>query len=159
VRIRAAGAHDTEALGARLATVRPELSGRLAIVYLEGELGAGKTTFARGVLRSLGVAGEIRSPSYTLLEPYSASGLTLVHLDLYRLRSPEELDPLGLRDFAQPGHLWLIEWPERGSGRLPPPDLEVRLAVAAEGHSIELVSVSSFGESWLRALENAAATP
>jgi tRNA threonylcarbamoyladenosine biosynthesis protein TsaE len=121
----------------------------LVVVYLTGDLGAGKTTLARGFLHAIGVTEAIRSPTYTLLETYEASGLTVVHLDLYRLRDPAELEPLGLRDLAQPSYVWLIEWAERGAGWLPPPDLEVRLSVSATGHRIEASGVSDFGATWL----------
>jgi tRNA threonylcarbamoyladenosine biosynthesis protein TsaE len=157
---------DTEALGAKLAgSLRtPEQGSRakvspgaqpeaLLVVYLTGDLGAGKTTLARGFLHALGITGPIRSPTYTLLETYEAVGLTVVHLDLYRLRDASELEPLGLRDFARPGYLWLIEWAERGAGWLPRPDLEVRLAVGADGHRIEACGVSEPGSAWLQRLD------
>ena len=86
------------------------------IVLLSGELGAGKSTFARGVLRALGAQGPIKSPSYTLLETYELPGVHAVHLDLYRLIDPDELEHLGLADYHRPGFLWLVEWPERGGG-------------------------------------------
>jgi tRNA threonylcarbamoyladenosine biosynthesis protein TsaE len=99
-----------------------------AVIYLQGPLGAGKTTLARGLLRELGVTGAIRSPTYTLLEPYETAGRCLVHLDLYRLTDPRELESLGLRDYAPERCWWLVEWPERGAGRLPAADLAVELA-------------------------------
>lgn len=148
---------DTEALGAKLAAQTKLPAGAqpqaLRIVYLTGDLGAGKTTLARGFLHALGVTGAIRSPTYTLLETYEADALTVVHLDLYRLRDPSELEPLGLRDLALPGYLWLIEWPERGAGWLPPPDLEVRLAVGDAGHRIEARGVSGPGSAWLQRID------
>lgn len=119
-------AEDTAALGAAIARALGDRPG--AVIYLEGPLGAGKTTLARGLLRALGVQGTIRSPTYTLLEPYDASGRTLVHLDLYRLREPGELESLGLRDYPRERCWWLIEWPERAGDRLPEPDLRVVLA-------------------------------
>src|SRR5690348_4039959 len=109
----------------------------LVVVYLTGDLGAGKTTLARGFLHAIGITEPIRSPTYTLLETYEASDLTVAHLDLYRLRDPDELEPLGLRDLARPSYVWLIEWAERGAGWLPPPDLEVRLTVESRGHRID----------------------
>jgi tRNA threonylcarbamoyladenosine biosynthesis protein TsaE len=108
-------------------------------VFLRGELGSGKSTFARGALRALGVQGSIKSPSYTLLETYELPAVTAVHLDLYRLLDPEELEHLGLPDYHRPGFLWLVEWPERGSGRLPPPDLELQFSIESEGHRIERI--------------------
>ena len=121
-----ASAEDTTALGAAIASA---FSGRAgAVIYLSGPLGAGKTTVARGLLRALGVRGAIRSPTYTLLEPYDCAGHTLVHLDLYRLKDATELEPLGLRDYPPERCWWLIEWPERAASRLPPADLAVTLA-------------------------------
>src|SRR5512144_1151837 len=115
-------ADDTEAFGARLARARPK-ENALATVHLSGDLGAGKTTLARGFLRAAGVTGPVRSPTYTLIEVYETPAVSVVHLDLYRLLDPSELEPLGLREWARPGYVWLIEWPERGEGRLPCPDL------------------------------------
>ncbi len=149
---RSATPADTEAFGGKLASRLPAPRDALAVVYLTGDLGAGKTTLARGFLHALGVAGEIRSPTYTLLETYEAAAATVVHLDLYRLRDPAELEPLGLRELAVPGYVWLIEWAERGAGWLPPPDLEVRLSVGTEGHRIEAQGLSSFGRAWLARL-------
>ncbi|MDE2138742.1 MAG: tRNA (adenosine(37)-N6)-threonylcarbamoyltransferase complex ATPase subunit type 1 TsaE, partial [Gammaproteobacteria bacterium] len=139
---------ETEALGERLAAVRPQPD-RLAVLYLEGDLGSGKTTFARGFARGAGVAEPVRSPTYTLLELHAARGGTLVHLDLYRVRSPGELDTLGLREWAAPHHGWLIEWPERAAGRLPVADLAVRFSSGARGHDIEARAASALGAAWL----------
>jgi tRNA threonylcarbamoyladenosine biosynthesis protein TsaE len=143
---------DTEESGRRLARARPPGETALAVVYLSGELGAGKTTFARGFLGACGVANPVRSPTYTLIEPYTCGALVIVHVDLYRLRDPGELDGLGLSDYARPGHVWLIEWPEHGAGRLPPPDLTVSLRASERGHDIQMQAHSSSGESWLAAL-------
>lgn len=118
-------AEETTALGAAIAGTLADRPG--GVIYLQGPLGAGKTTVARGLLRALGVRGAIRSPTYTLLEPYELSGRTLVHLDLYRLADERELEPLGLRDYPPERSWWLIEWPERAAVRLPPPDLAVAL--------------------------------
>jgi tRNA threonylcarbamoyladenosine biosynthesis protein TsaE len=131
-----ASAEDTAALGAAVARA---LAGRAgAVVHLEGPLGAGKTTLARGLLRALGVTGTIRSPTYTLLEPYEPGGRTVIHLDLYRLTDPRELEPLGLRDYPPERCWWLVEWPERGGGRLPPPDLRLLLAHDPHGRRATL---------------------
>jgi tRNA threonylcarbamoyladenosine biosynthesis protein TsaE len=116
---------DTAALGAAVARA---LAGRAgAVLYLQGPLGAGKTTLARGLLRALGVEGAIRSPTYTLLEPYEIGDRSLVHLDLYRLNDERELEPLGLRDYPPERCWWLVEWPERAGSRLPAADLVVTL--------------------------------
>lgn len=147
---RTVSAQQTEDLGARLAAARPaQLT--FAVLYLSGELGSGKTTFARGFLRGCGIEEVVRSPTYTLLEPYAAGALTVLHLDLYRLRESAELDALGVRDYARPAHLWLIEWPERGAPRLPPPDLWVEFAVAAGGHDISVRAMTPSGQAWLAA--------
>src|SRR5213076_1829496 len=101
MRTHARTAQDTEDFGGRLATSRPPKDTALAVVYLTGELGAGKTTFARGFLRAQGIQGPVRSPSYTLLEIYETGARTTLHLDLYRLRDASELDNLGLREWAK----------------------------------------------------------
>jgi tRNA threonylcarbamoyladenosine biosynthesis protein TsaE len=119
-------ADETAALGATIAALLGKRVG--LVIYLEGVLGAGKTTLARGLLRAMGVMGTIRSPTYTLLEPYEVGGRTLVHVDLYRLQDARELEPLGLRDYPAERCWWLIEWPERGAGRLPAADLSVHLS-------------------------------
>ena len=145
----------TEALGARLARALPVPAAQPAVLYLTGDLGAGKTTLARGCLRALGWRGAIRSPTYTLLETYavrdgSAGELTAVHLDLYRLSTPEELEMLGLRELAQAHHLWLIEWPERAAGaRLPAADLTASLSVLPGAHAVNVTAASPFGQLWL----------
>jgi tRNA threonylcarbamoyladenosine biosynthesis protein TsaE len=122
----------TEALGATLARSHGAAPG--GVVYLHGTLGAGKTTLARGWLRALGVTGSIRSPTYTLIEPYTlADGRELLHLDLYRLKTPEELIGLGLDDWSPARCWWLVEWPECGVGQLPSPTLTVRLSAEGSG--------------------------
>jgi tRNA threonylcarbamoyladenosine biosynthesis protein TsaE len=155
VRTRTQTAEGTEEFGARVALVRPTTGAPLAVLYLRGELGSGKTTFARGFARAAGVRGLVRSPTYTLLAPYPADGGTLVHLDLYRVQSPAELDSLGLRECAAPGHLWLVEWPEHGAGRLPAADLVVSFTASATGHDIEVTASSALGAAWLVQMEGA----
>ena len=154
MRIETRTAEETEALGRELAGMRPDLS-TLVVLYLTGELGAGKTTFARGFLRALGVGGAVRSPTYTLLELHELEGVTALHIDLYRLHDAAELDSLGLREWARPQSLWLIEWPERGAGRLPPPDLTLTFAVGAQAHEIEVQPHSNPGKAWLARLKKA----
>ena len=151
-------ADDTEAFGARLATARPGASA-FATVHLIGDLGAGKTTLARGFLRACGVTGPVRSPTYTLVELYETPTVSIVHLDLYRLLDPSELEALGLREWAVPGYIWLIEWPERGHGRLPFPDLSVTLAGGINGHEINVSATSALGKTWLSPVENTAGAP
>lgn len=144
-------AEDTEAFGAELARTRPP-GERLLVMDLSGDLGAGKTTLVRGFLRECGVHGPVRSPTYALVETYTLESMTFVHLDLYRLNDPSELENLGLRELADDGHTWLVEWPERGAGRFPPPDLSVRLTAQAGSHLIEASGCSPAGASWLAAL-------
>ncbi|HEV7716689.1 MAG TPA: tRNA (adenosine(37)-N6)-threonylcarbamoyltransferase complex ATPase subunit type 1 TsaE [Steroidobacteraceae bacterium] len=148
---RSSTPEETEAFGATLAAARTARADALTVVYLTGDLGAGKTTLARGFLHASGITGAIRSPTYTLLEVYESSPTTLVHLDLYRLRDPAELEQLGLRDLALPGVVWLIEWPEQGAGWLPPADLHITLSVGPDQgvHTIEARAESGYGRSWL----------
>jgi len=139
----------TEAAGAALARALPPGAEGPAVAYLEGDLGAGKTTLARGFLRALGVACPIRSPTYALVEAYEAGGRLAVHLDLYRLRDPDELPALGLRDWHRPGVTWLVEWPDKGAGHLPPPDLTVSLTPGPGGHAVVMTPSTPLGERWL----------
>lgn len=135
----------TEALAAALAATQPTP----AVVYLEGELGAGKSSLARAWLRALGVRGAIKSPTYTLVERYPLPAGEAAHLDLYRLASAAELDFLGLDELAAEATLWLVEWPDRGQGGLPSPDLWLRLAVDGAGRRARLEATSPAGEAWL----------
>ncbi|MGQ0656615.1 MAG: tRNA (adenosine(37)-N6)-threonylcarbamoyltransferase complex ATPase subunit type 1 TsaE [Chromatiales bacterium] len=139
---------ETEALGARLAAcARP---GRL--LYLCGELGAGKTTLVRGFLRALGVRGAVKSPTYTLVEPYRVSGLDVYHFDFYRVNHPRELHEMGIGDYLRSDAMWLVEWPERGAGVLPEGDLQAVLRHGnAEGEREVSISVhSADGGAWLQ---------
>ena len=131
----------TERLGAQLG--RTLLPG--CIIYLRGDLGAGKTTLARGLLHGLGHRGTVKSPTFTLVEPYELAGWRLFHWDLYRLGDPEELEYLGLRDQLDGEAVLLIEWPERGQGELPAADIDVALAYAGEGRNGRLEACSARG--------------
>ena len=151
LRWHATSAEETEAAGARIARVRPG-GNPLSVVYLVGDLGAGKTTLARGFLRECGVSTTVRSPTYTLQEVYETPGLSVLHLDLYRLNDPRELDNLGLREWARSGCAWLVEWPERGAARLPPADLLLALRADPASHQIEAQAGTPLGEAWLARL-------
>jgi len=138
----------TERLGRALACSLP--ADGSAVVFLEGDLGAGKTTLARALLRGLGVEGPIRSPTYTLVERYRfAADGECAHLDLYRIADPEELDYLALDELAASARLWLVEWPQRGAGRLPQADLVVALAVVGDAREAHLHAQSKIGKWWL----------
>jgi len=109
-----------------------------AVVYLHGDLGAGKTTLVRAWLRALGYEGTVKSPTYGLIETYQIEGVAIAHLDLYRLSDPEELEFLGIRDLSAETDLMLIEWPEKGHGLLPKSDLEILLEYAGDGRDISI---------------------
>ncbi|MGA7982151.1 MAG: tRNA (adenosine(37)-N6)-threonylcarbamoyltransferase complex ATPase subunit type 1 TsaE [Chromatiaceae bacterium] len=122
------------------------------VILLKGELGTGKTTLVRGVLRGLGYTGTVRSPTYTLLEPYELGGRRLFHLDLYRLGDPRELEFLGLGDLLDQDSILLVEWPERAAGALPTPDVEIRIGYARQGRDLKLQGHSPAGELLLTRL-------
>ena len=151
--IRLSDQQATESLGGALARSFPgAVAGALersAAVHLHGELGAGKTTCVRGLLRALGVAGPVRSPTYTLIEAYVLGPLTCIHIDLFRLRVPVEIDDLGLRDYMAPGCLFLIEWPEKGAAALPAADLDLYLSHAGNERSARLCAATALGQGWL----------
>ena len=131
------------------------LQGR-GLIYLEGELGAGKTTLTRGILRAYGHQGAVKSPTYTLIEPYELGSQRVYHLDLYRLSDPEELEFIGGRDVLADDALCIIEWPSRGEGWLPTPDLRLVLTVAAQGRLASLTACSDLGSRILALLERQA---
>lgn len=142
----------TEALGARLAGPLAAASGAApVVVHLEGPLGAGKTTLARGLLRGLGHAGRVRSPTFTLLEPYDLPACQVIHLDLYRLADPGELEYLGLVDMLVPGTIALVEWAERGGDRLPPADLRITLDYDGAGRRALLAGLTPPGSALVAA--------
>jgi tRNA threonylcarbamoyladenosine biosynthesis protein TsaE len=147
-RIRDAGVLDEAQLRA-IAARAAEASRKGGVIHLEGDLGAGKTTFARALLAALGVGERIKSPTYSLIESYRAGDLDAHHLDLYRIADAGELEWLGLGDLWTPGALVLIEWPERGRGALPAADLVMHLAHAGEQRKLVAEARSEHGETLL----------
>jgi tRNA threonylcarbamoyladenosine biosynthesis protein TsaE len=142
---------DTEALGAALAAELEPGAG----VHLRGELGAGKTTLVRGLLGALGVAGRIKSPTFTVVEPYNASKFQVYHFDFYRFSNPADWSGAGFDEYFDGHAVTLVEWPEHAEGHLPPPDLSITLALADVGRVATLHAHSARAHRWLNALTDA----
>lgn len=124
---------ETEIFGACLAN---SLSGNGLVIYLHGDLGTGKTTLSRGLIRALGHNGAVKSPTYTLVEPYEFFHFPLYHFDLYRLTHPEEVEFLGVDEYFEPPSVCIIEWPERGEGFLPAADIDISLQTHGAGREL-----------------------
>jgi tRNA threonylcarbamoyladenosine biosynthesis protein TsaE len=139
----------TLALGQLLAP--GALGGRT--LHLRGELGAGKTTLARGLLRALGVAGRIKSPTYSLVEPYTLSSLHLYHFDFYRVKDSSEWLSSGFREYFNAQSVCIVEWPERAGPALPPADLEISLSFSGDGRRALVKAHSAAGAEWLSSLQ------
>ncbi len=140
-----------EALGAGLARA---LAGRdrASLITVQGALGAGKTTLIRGLLRGFGHEGAVKSPTFTLVEPYVLRDLAINHFDLYRVKSPEELEFVGFRDYLRAGALCVVEWPERAGALLPKADIEITIGVADGERRVQLTADGPRGEAALEAL-------
>jgi tRNA threonylcarbamoyladenosine biosynthesis protein TsaE len=149
VEVWLATADETIAAGGDLARRFRAANLDKAIIFLNGDLGMGKTTLARGFLRALGQTDRVPSPTYTLIEPYELGPLTVYHVDLYRLVNPRDADELGLSELPGPGVVLLVEWPERAGGRLPPADIAVTLTLAGDGRKLELRAVTPAGDRFL----------
>ncbi len=152
LKLHAPDVTSMRAIGAALASALARTTGPITIA-LEGELGAGKTTLVGAILKAFGFAGHARSPTYTLVEPYELADRAIYHLDLYRLTDPYEMEPLGLRDLQGPSAIFLIEWPDRAAGMLPPLDLTIEIGYADEaGRDIGVSAHSERGRTLLLAL-------
>ncbi|MBX6317198.1 tRNA (adenosine(37)-N6)-threonylcarbamoyltransferase complex ATPase subunit type 1 TsaE [Pigmentiphaga sp.] len=138
----------TEALAASLAP----LAAKGLRIHLHGDLGAGKTTFARALLRAVGVTGRIKSPTFTLVEPYKVSNLYCYHFDFYRFTDPREWLDAGFRDALRDDALVLIEWAERAGGALPAPDLDIALSYEGAGRGATLRAHTAKGQAWLNTI-------
>ena len=119
------------------------------VIYLKGELGTGKTTLVRGALNKLGFVGNVKSPTYTIVEPYSIDNHVVYHFDLYRLNDPAELESLGIRDYCDGQSICFFEWPEKGGNLLPNADINLLLSYTEEGRNVELTTTSEIGKSIL----------
>lgn len=139
-------ANAMEKLGAKLATA----CGNSAIVFLHGDLGAGKTTLVRGFLRYLGFEGAVKSPTYTLVENYKLNNKIIYHFDLYRLANPEELEYIGVRDYFNSENICLVEWPEKGRDFLPESDLMINISIIPEGRCVKISAKTSLGQKILQ---------
>tara|TARA_B100001996_G_scaffold333137_1_gene282594 strand:+ start:641 stop:1093 length:453 start_codon:yes stop_codon:yes gene_type:complete len=139
---------ETIEIGARVASY---LKGG-EIIYLKGELGTGKTTFVRGVLNGLGHTGNVKSPTFTIVEQYSIDNHVIYHFDLYRLDDPEELESLGIRDYCDGQSICFFEWPEKGGNLLPNADINLELTYLENTREVEFTSKSEVGKSILKQL-------
>lgn len=122
------------------------------VIYLQGDLGAGKTTLVRGVLNALGYTGRVKSPTYTLLEPYQVAGLDLRHFDLYRMNSEEEWESAGFRDEFNERNIFFIEWPGKAHNLLPPADVEIVFEILPQSRRVEIAGHTAMGSACVKQL-------
>lgn len=147
--ILAEGDQAMEAVGAAIGRAMQARG----VIYLQGDLGAGKTTLSRGLIRAQGHSGAVKSPTFTLVEPYELNGSAIYHFDLYRLLDPEELEFLGVRDYFSPDSLCLVEWPDKGLGVLPSPDMTITIDTTQTGRRLEVEGHSEHGRTACRQLQ------
>ena len=143
---------EDEAAMLQLGQALAEQTAGHGILFLQGDLGAGKTTLSRGIIRGLGHTGPVKSPTFTLVEPYEINKHRVWHFDLYSLTDPEELEYLGIRDYFADDDLCLIEWPQQGKGYLPQADIEISIKAHNDGRFVRLLPFSTRGKSWCAAL-------
>lgn len=146
----AEGDQAMEVVGAAIGNA---MQGR-GIIYLQGDLGAGKTTLSRGLIRGRGHQGAVKSPTFTLVEPYELASGSIYHFDLYRLLDPEELEFLGVRDYFSPESLCLVEWPDKGKGVLPSADLTITISPKGSGRQLHIAGLSPHGLAACQRLHN-----
>ncbi|BFM05305.1 tRNA (adenosine(37)-N6)-threonylcarbamoyltransferase complex ATPase subunit type 1 TsaE [Halioxenophilus aromaticivorans] len=155
-----ANAEDTQGFGRAMAAAANDGGEQPLVIFLQGDLGAGKTTLSQGFIRAAGHTGAVKSPTYTLVEPYENLATPVYHFDLYRLADPEELEFLGFRDYLEKRCILLIEWPKKGEGFLPPADITINVRVAKReqnqvtsvGRQASIVPASPRGDQLLQTL-------
>lgn len=145
VKLKLSNENDTVELGKKLAKIVEQLKCSRLIAFLNGDLGAGKTTMTRGFVHGFGFEGNVKSPTYTLVEPYEKEHFSVYHFDLYRLADPEELEFLGIRDYFSKTSYCMIEWPEKAQGYLPQEDLVINMVYDGEAREAEVIAHSDIG--------------